>query len=139
MPQVNIIVLDETDIPGGVQRILAGARRGVKLATEEGVEFIKSDIFEGQKFVGDDLYPDVKESTKRIKAIKGKELVGVDTGNLKASFDTSYENKGLSGIITGGGPEYGEFLNRWQIDQLFLKERGNKSRELIREEINKEV
>jgi len=139
MPEANIIVLDETDIPGGVQRILSGARRGVKLATESGVEWIKEDVMEGQEFVGDEFYPDVKPTTKQQKAEKGREKVGILTGNLKASFDTEYDHDGLEGIITGGGPGYEEFLLRWQIDMLFLRERGNKSRELIRGEINKEV
>ena len=139
MPQANIIVLDRTDIPGGVQRILSGARRGVKLATESGVEWIKEDVMEGQGFVGDEFYPDVKPTTKQRKAEAGKEKVGIDTGNLKASMDTEYDHDGLEGIITGGGPGYEEFLERWQIDMLFLKERGDKSRELIRGEIKKDL
>ena len=139
MPQANIIVLDRTDIPGGVQRILSGARRGVKLATESGVEWIKEDVMEGQGYVGDEFYPDVKPTTKRYKAEKGREKVGILTGNLKASLDTEYDHDGLEGIITGGGPGYEEFLERWQIDMLFLKERGNKSRELIRGEIKKDL
>ena len=139
MPQANIIVLDRTDIPGGVQKILSGARRGVKLATESGVEWIKEDVMEGQEFVGSEFYPDVKPTTKQYKAEKGREKVGILTGNLKDSFDTEYDHDGLEGIITGGGPRYEEFLERWQIDQLFLKERGDKSRELIRGEIKKDL
>ena len=139
MPRANIIVLDQTDIPGGVQRILSGARRGVKLATESGVEWIKEDVMEAQGYVGDEFYPDVKPVTKQRKAEAGREKVGILTGNLKASMDTEYDHDGLEGIITGGGPGYEEFLERWQIDQLFLKERGNKSRELIRGEIKKDL
>ena len=139
MPQANIIVLDQTDIPGGVQRILSGAKRGVTLATESGVEWIKEDVMEGQGYVGDEFYPDVKPETKQYKAEKGKEKVGIDTGNLKTSIDSEYERNGLTGIITGGGPEYGEFLARWQIDELFLRERGEKTREIIRGEVKKEV
>ena len=139
MPQVNITVIDKTNIPAKMQGILAHAKRGVKIATESGVEFIKSDVFEGQEFVGSEFYPDVKPATKRYKAEKGKEKVGIDTGNLKSSFDSEYERDGLSGVITGGGPGYGGFLERWQIDALFLKERGEKTRELIRGEIKKGI
>ena len=139
MPQANIIVLDQTDIPGGVQRILSGARRGVKLATESGVEWIKEDVMEAQGYVGDEFYPDVTPVTKQRKAEAGREKVGILTGNLKASMDTEYDHDGLEGIITGGGPGYEEFLARWQIDMLFLKERGDKSRALIREEIKKDL
>ena len=139
MVNVNITVQDKTNIAAKMRDIIEGAKIGVRKATESGVEFIKSDIFENQEFVGTEFYPNVKETTKRMKAIKGKELVGVDTGNLKTSFDSSYENSGLSGIITGGGPGYGKFLERWQIDALFLKERGEKSRELIRGEIKKSL
>lgn len=139
MPQVNITVLDKTNLPGKMRDIIEGAKIGVRKATESGVEFIKSDIFEAQKFVGDEFYPDVTPATKRYKAEKGKEKIGIDTGNLKSSFDSSYEHGGLSGIITGGGPGYGKFLERWQIDALFLKERGEKSREFIRGEIKKSL
>jgi len=139
MAQANIIVLDKTDIPGGVQRILSGARRGVKFATESGVEWIKEDVMEGQGYVGDEFYPDVKPTTKQYKAEKGREKVGILTGNLKASIDSSIERDGLEGTITGGGLNYEEFLERWQIDMLFLRERGNKSREMIRGEIEKEL
>jgi len=139
MPQVNIIVLDKTNLPGKMQDILTGAKRGVKFATESGVEFIKEEVMEGQRYVGSEFYPDVKPETKQYKAEKGKEKVGIDTGNLKSSFDSRFEHGGLSGIITGGGPGYGTFLARWQIDELFLKERGEKTREIIKGEIRKTI
>ena len=139
MPQVNITVIDNTDMPAKIRDILAGAKRGVKLATESGVEFIKEEVFEGQRYVGSEFYPDVKPETKQYKAEKGKEKVGIDTGNLKTSWDSRYEHDGLAGIITGGGPGYAEFLSRWQIDELFKKERGEKTREIIRNEIRKTI
>lgn len=139
MARANIIVLDETDIPGGVQRILSGAKRGVQLATESGVEWIKEEVMEGQRYVGSEFYPDVKPITKQYKAEKGKEKVGIDTGNLKSSFDTEYQHGGLSGIITGGGHGYGRFLSRWQIDKLFLEQRGEKTRDIIKDEIKKSL
>lgn len=139
MPQINIRVEDHTNIPPKTRDIIEGAKIGVRKATESGVEFIKSDIFEAQKFVGSEFYPDVTPATKRYKAEKGKEKIGIDTGNLKSSFDSSYEHGGFSGIITGGGPNYAGFLERWQIDALFLKERGEKSRELIWGEVKKKL
>ena len=139
MPQVKITVIDNTDMPAKIRDILAGAKRGVKLATESGVEFIKEEIFEGQRYVGSEFYPDIKPATKQYKAEKGKEKVGIDTGNLKTSFDSEYQHDGLAGIITGGGPGYESFLSRWQIDELFKKERGEKTREIIRGEIRKRI
>lgn len=139
MPQVNITVLDKTNLPGKMQDIITCAKRGVKIATESGVEFIKEEVMEGQRYVGSEFYPDVKPETKQRKAEAGKEKVGIDTENLKSSFDSRFEHGGLAGIITGGGPEYGEFSARWQIDELFRKERGEKSRELIRGEIKKGI
>lgn len=130
---------DHTNIPAKMQDIIEGGKKGVRKATESGVEWIKGDVMEGQRYVGSEFYPDIKSATKQYKAEKGKEKVGIDTGNLKSSFDSSYEHGGLSGIITGGGPGYGKFLERWQIDALFLKERGEKSRELIRAEIKKSL
>lgn len=139
MPNINISVIDKTNLPSKMQEILSGAKKGVKIATESGAEWIKEEVMEGQHYVGSEFYPDVKPVTKQYKAKKGKEKVGIDTGNLKSSFDTEYEHGGLSGIITGGGPGYGKFLERWQIDALFLKERGKVTRELIRGEIKKRI
>ena len=137
MPQINISVLDKTNISGKMQDILANAKRGVKMATESGVEWIKEEVMEGQRYLGSEFYPNVKPETKQYKAERGKEKVGIDTGNLKSSFDTEYLHDGLSGIITGGGPGYGSFLARWQIDELFLKERGEVVRQVIKDEIEK--
>ena len=137
MINVNIVVLDKTNISGKMREIIEGSKRGVKFATEEGIEWIKEEVMEGQRYVGSEFYPNVKPETKQYKAEKGKEKVGIDTGNLKSSFDSSYEHGGLSGIITGGGLGYGKFLERWQIDALFMKERGSATRRIIRTEIEK--
>ena len=137
MINVNIVVLDKTNISGKMREIIEGSKRGVKFATEEGIEWIKEEVMEGQRYVGSEFYPDVKPTTKQYKAEKGKEKVGIDTGNLKSSFDTEYQHGGLSGIITGGGPNYAGFLERWQIDALFLKERGEVVRQVIKDEIEK--
>ena len=139
MPQINIRVEDHTNMPGKMRDIIEGAKRGVKIATETGVEWIKEEVMEGQRYVGSDFYPDVKPATKQYKAEKGTEKVGIDTGNLKSSFDSRYEHGGLAGIITGGGPGYGSFLERWQIDALFLKERGAVTRRIIKDEIGKSL
>ena len=130
MPQVSIRVEDCTNMPSKMQDILAGAKRGVTAATESGVEWIKEEVMEGLSYVVDEFYPDVKPETKQYKAEKGEGKVGIYTGNLKASFDSSYERGGLTGIITGGGGKAeaysGYFFKRWQIDALFLKERGER-------------
>ncbi len=137
MPQINIKIVDKTNMPGQMKGIIVSAKRGVKLATESGVEWIKEEVFEGQRYVGHDYYPDVKPATKQYKAEKGKEKVGIDTGNLKSSFDSRYERDGLVGIITGGGPGYESFLARWQIDELFRAQRGEKTRQIIKGAIKK--
>lgn len=143
MSQINISVLDKTNLPGKMREIIEGGKRGVKTATESGVEWIVNDVFLGQEFVGDELFPDVKPETKQRKAEKGKTLVGVDTSNLIHTFDTEYEHNGLTGIITGGGGNVeaysGRFFERWQVAPLFMRERGEKSRELIRSEIKKGI
>ena len=139
MPQVSIWVEDHVNLPDKLRDIVTGAKRGVKLATESGVGWIIEEVFEGQRYVGSEYYPDVKPETKQYKAEKGKEKVGIDTGNLKTSWDSRFEHDGLAGIITGGGPGYAEFLSRWQIDELFKKERGEKTREIIRREIRKTI
>ena len=143
MPNINISVIDKTNLPGKMQEILSGAKKGVKIATESGAEWIVNDVFLGQEFVGDELYPDVTSETKQRKAEKGNTLVGVDTSDLVHTFDTEYEHNGLTGIITGGGGNAGaysgRFFERWQVDALFMRERGEKSRELIRGEIKKSL
>lgn len=136
MPQINIRVIDRTNLPQKLKSIIGAAEHGVKLATEEGVEFIRSEIFTG-KYTGHQYYPDVKPSTKRIKAKKGREIVGVDTGNLRDSFNSDV--KGLAGTIRGGGGGYSGFLSRWQIDSLFMEVRAKRTREIIEGEIKKKI
>lgn len=143
MPNINISVIDKTNLPGKMREILSGAKKGVKIATESGAEWIVNDVFLGQEFVGDELFPDVTPETKLQKAKAGKTLVGKNTGNLIAEFDTDYLHDGLSGIITGGGGKAeaysGRFFERWQVAPLFMREMGEKSRELIRSEIKKGI
>jgi len=117
--------------------IVAAEKRGVKLAAIEGSEWIKETVLEGQKYVGHILYPDVTSRTKELKAQRGKEKVGIDTGNLKNSFDAETREGGLVGVITGGGPGYDGFLNRWRIDELFVAEHSNESQEIIKREVRR--
>jgi len=138
MPSVNLTIRDLTRIKKGlVREIVAAEKRGVKLAAIEGSEWIKEAVFEGQKYVGHTLYPDVTSRTKELKAQRGKEKVGIDTGNLKNSFDAETREGGLVGVITGGGPGYDRFLNRWRIDELFIAEHSNESQEIIKREVRR--
>jgi hypothetical protein len=130
-------VRDHTNLQGKHRDIIAGAKRGVKLAVEEGVQWVKEDVVQGQKYVGDGNYPDVKPATKRIKAKKGRELVGRDTGNWVASFNSAV--KGLVGTIRGGGAKYGKFQLRWRIGDLFMAHRAKRTREIIEGEIKKKI
>ena len=136
MADIKIKVIDRTELPAKVKSIITAAERGVKLATEEGTEWVRSSVFGGEH-VGHQYYPDVKPSTKRIKAKKGKEIVGVDTGNLRNSFNSDV--KGLKGTIRGGGKGYAKFLSRWQIDSLFMEKRAKRTREIIEGEIKKKI
>lgn len=136
MPTIKVTVIDKTNLSGKVREIIEGSKKGVKLATEEGTEWIRSSVFMGEH-VGHQYYPDVKPSTKRIKAKKGKEIVGVDTGNLRNSFNSDV--KGLVGTIRGGGKGYAGFLSRWQVDSLFMEKRGKRTKEIIEREIKKKI
>lgn len=137
MAHISVTVIDRTKLPTKLKSIITAAKRGVELATEEGVEWIKQDVVQGQKYVGDANYPDVKPTTKRWKAKKGRELVGRFTGNWVSSFDSSV--KGLKGTIRGGSAKYAKFQSRWQVDSLFMEKRAKRTREIIEREIKKKI
>ena len=137
MVTTTIKIIDKANLLAKHKSIIAAAERGVKLATEEGVEWVRIDVVQGQKYVGDENYPDVKQSTKRIKAKKGRELVGRDTGNWVTSFNSVV--KGLVGTIRGGGAKYGKFQLRWRIGDLFMAHRAKRTREIIEGEIKKKI
>lgn len=145
MPQTTITVLDKTHLPKTTKEVERAMKVGIKKATDSGVEFIKSEIFNNQKFVGTKFYPNVTKATRQIKAKKGQEKVGIMTGNLRDSFDTHYSADGLTGTIRGGGGvtengkkvDYSRFLKKWQIGKLFSKHRAKKSREIVEREIKK--
>ena len=137
MAQINVKVIDRTNLPAKLKTIIDAAERGVKLATEEGVEWIKQDVVEGQQYVGDANYPDVKPSTKAIKAKAGKEKVGRWAGNWVASFNSVV--KGLVGTIRGGGAKYGNFQLRWRVGDLFMDKRAKRTQEIIEGEIKKKI
>ena len=135
MVSITINVIDRTNLLQKHKSIVAAAKRGVKLATESGVEWIKGDVFSGQSYVGHSYYPDVKPATKAYKAKVGKENVGIMTGNLVSSFGSSVS--GLRGTIKGAG--YAEFSSRWLIGSLFMEKRAKRTREIIEGEIKKKI
>jgi hypothetical protein len=137
MPQTFITLLDKTHLPKITKEVEAAMKTGVVKACDSGVTWIQQEIFNGQKFVGSANYPNVKNSTRAIKAKKGQEKVGIMTGNLRDSFDTHYSADRLTGTIRGGGEGYSKFLARWQIDKLFNTHRAKKSREIVNKEIKK--
>ena len=137
MVSTTIKVIDRTNLLQKHKSIIASAERGVKLATEEGVEWVKIDVVQGQKYVGDGNYPDVKPTTKRIKAKAGKELVGKWTGNWVASFNSTVN--GLRGTIRGGGKKYAKLQLRWRVGDLFMAYRAKRTREIIENEVKKKI
>lgn len=139
MLTTTIKIIDNVNLSEKTKKIIARARKGVREATESGVEWIKADVFEGQRYVGSSNYPDVTPATKKSKARRGKEKVGIDTANLKNSFDSSYKEGGLIGIISGGGKGYADFLKRWKIDRLFMEKRGRKTKEIIENEVKRNL
>ena len=145
MPQTTITCIDKTNLTKMSKALERAMVVGVTKATDTGAEWIKQDVFNGQEFVGSTLYPNVKKTTRKQKAKKGMEKVGIMTGNLRDSFDTHYSSDGLTGTIRGGGGvtvngkkvNYGKFLAKWQIDKLFQKHRATKSREIMEKELKK--
>lgn len=134
MISVSINVNLDADIATFLEKV----KSAVKAATEDSAQWIKEDIFDDQKYVGDTLYPDVSEKTKKYKAKRGMEKVGIMTGNLRASFNTEYAPDGLTGTICGGGStpdgksDYSKFLSHWQVAELWKREHSDKAREIIR-------
>lgn len=135
MVLIHIAVIDGTALAPRLKKIVKGAKQGVKLATEEGVQWIHQSVFSGQEHVGDGNYPDVTPVTKKIKASAGKELVGIWTGHTKASFNSSVS--GLEGRITGSVYEY--FGSKWHIDALFMDKHKKKTQEIIEGEVKKAI
>ena len=135
MVSVSITVLDNTHLNKKMKGILSAAKKGVKLATEEGVLWIHQDVFEGQAHVGEANYPDVTPVTKMIKARAGKQLVGIWTGGTKSSFRSAVS--GLTGRISGRLYEY--FGSKWHIDALFMEHHKKKTTEIIEAEVKKAI
>ena len=137
MTDISFRINDRTNLHAKHKSIIASAEKGVKLATEEGVQWIKIKVVQGQKYVGTGNYPDVKPTTKRWKAKKGCELVGRFTGNWVASFNSDV--KGLIGTIKGGGAKYAKFQLRWRVGDLFMEHRAKRTREIVEKEIKKKI
>ena len=115
--------------------VLSAAKRGVRLATEDGVQWIHQDVFGGQAHVGDANYPDVTPVTRMIKARAGKQLVGIWTGGTMSSFRSAV--MGFTGRITGTLYEY--FGSKWHIDALFMEHHKKKTADIIEKEVDKAI
>lgn len=135
MVSVSIAVIDHSNINRKMKDIIGSAKRGVRLATEDGVLWIHQSVFEGQAHVGEENYPDVTSVTKMIKARAGKQLVGIWTGGTKTSFRSAVT--GLTGRIAGTVYEY--FGSKWHIDTLFMQHRKKKTEKIIEGEVKKAI
>lgn len=135
MVSISVVVLDNTQLSKKMKKILSGAKKGVRLATEDGVQWIHQDVFAGQAYVGDGNYPDVTPVTRMIKARAGKQLVGIWTGGTKSSFRSIVS--GFTGRIAGSVYEY--FGSKWHIDALFMDHRKKKTEEIIKGEVEKAI
>jgi len=133
---INLNVKDNTHLLQKHAKILAGAQAGVHVATEDALDFIKNTVVDEQRYVGHRFYPDVSPRTKEWKEKRGMEKVGRRTGNWVSSFDASYSDGGMVGIVTGGGhvkgSDYEDFQRGWQVDKLWAAERSDHARDLIR-------
>jgi hypothetical protein len=136
---LSIRVLDGTNLSAIEKKIRAGAEKGVEAAVQESVEWIKTDVITGGKYVGSPFYPDVKPVTKRIKAKHGKTHVLIDTSNYLSSWDG--KASGLKGVITGGGQDYAADLYKrgWKIDLLWGAEHAKEAEKIITKAIEKAV
>jgi hypothetical protein len=136
---LSIRLHDHTNLPLIQKKIEQAAKKGVEAATQEGVQWIKDDVIRGEEYVGHQYYPDVTDTTKRMKAKKGKTKVLIYTTNFLSSWNG--ETKGLEGVITGGGGEdyHAKLLKRWQIDKLFMEVHAKVSEKIIKEAIEKAI
>lgn len=133
MVSVTIAVIDNTHLNKKMKDILSSAKKGVRLATEDGVQWVHQAVFLGQNYVGDANYPHVTPVTRMIKARAGKHLVGIWTGGTLSSFRSAV--MGLTGRIAGTVYEY--FGSKWHIDALFMEHRKKKTAEIIEKEVDK--
>jgi len=133
---INLNVKDNTHLLQKHAKILAGAQVGIHAATEDALDFIKTTVVDEQRYVGHRFYPDVSQKTKEWKAKHGMEKVGRRTGNWITSFDASYSDGGMVGIVSGGGhvkgSDYAKFQQIWDVEKLWAEERGDHARNLIR-------
>jgi hypothetical protein len=136
---LSIRLRDHTNLPLIQKKIEEAAKKGVEAATQEAVEWIKDDVIRGEEYVGHQYYPDVTDTTKRMKAKRGKTTVLIDTTNFLSSWNG--KTKGLEGVITGGGGKdyHAKLLKRWQIDKLYLAVHKKESEKIIKEAIEKAI
>ena len=139
MAMLSINVLDRTNLSGKHKKIEEAAEKGVEVATQDSVEWIKDEVITGGNYVGHQYYPDIKPVTKRIKAKKGRTHVLIDTSNFLSSWDG--KAKGLIGTITGGGQDYAADLYKrgWKIDLLWKEEHAKEAEKIIKKAIEKVV
>jgi hypothetical protein len=143
MPLLDVKVFrDYTYLHKQHAKIISGAVAGVRIATEDALDFVQ-DAVDNQTWVGHPYYPDVKPATKKWKAKHGVEDVLRITGNWITSFDTMYEDGGLTGIVSGGGhvkgADYTHLQKRWQMEKLWYEKRSMVARELIAQAVKKSV
>ena len=143
MPLIDVKILrDYTHLHKVHAKIITGAIAGVHTATEDALDFVQ-DAVDTQRWVGDKNCPDVKPATKKWKAKHGMEKVLRRTGNWIASFDTMYEDGGLTGIVSGGGhvkgADYTHLQKRWQMEKLWYEKRSMVARGFIEQAVKKAV
>ena len=136
---LSVSLRDHTHLPIIQKKIDEAAKKGVEAAVHESLEWIKDDVIRGQSYVGHQYYPDVTDTTKQMKAKKGKTKVLIDTSNFLSSWNG--ETKGLTGTITGGGKDYHADLYKrgWQIDKLWVSVHKKESEKIIKKAIEKAV
>lgn len=143
MPLIDVKVLrDYTYLHKVHAKIITGAIAGVYTATEDALGFVQEAV-DTQIWVGDKNYPDVKPATKKWKAKHGMEKVLRRTGNWITSFDTQYEDGGLTGIVSGGGhikgADYTVLQERWRMEKLWYEKRSMVARAMIEQGVKNAI
>ena len=136
---LSLTVLDRTNLSGTHKKIQEAAEKGVEAAVQDSVEWIKDDVITNGSYVGSPYYPDIKATTKRIKAKKGQTHVLISTSNYLHSWDSNVS--GLKGTITGGGKDYHADLYKrgWKIDKLWEQAHKKEAEKIITKAVEKAI
>jgi hypothetical protein len=118
-------------------RLLKEVKKGIRSATDDTVNWVRGDVLEGQKYVGDSLFPQVKPSTKLSKMKAGKEKVLIMTGNARDSIKQKFAQGGMTGIINFGANYWIHLMKKWKIHELFRKERVKPVRKIMEKHIRR--